>query len=149
MHRDPVLLGLVVLFAAGGCGAAPEAVPVQGRVVIAGQLADNISVQIVPVSAGDEPGVKASAVTDSAGKFTLRCEDGRGGAVPGRYHVLLEDLKVYANPRSDVPPDQRKNLIVSRVPRPYRAAGTTPLKITVEPKGAEAKVQEITLEVKP
>ena len=68
MHREHLLLGLMLLFGAGGCGVVPETVPVTGRVDIAGQQADNISVQFVPDSADGKPGFKASGVTDGAGR---------------------------------------------------------------------------------
>ena len=144
MHREHLLLGLMLLWGAGGCGVVAETVPVTGRVEIAGQQADDISVQFVPDSADGKPGFKASGVTDGAGRFTLHCEDGRAGAVPGRYRVLLDDLKVYANPRGDVPAAERKQLIAPRFGKKYRAVVSTPLKITVEPSAPE-----ITLEVKP
>lgn len=146
MHRERHLLGLLIVLICGGCGSAPETVAVQGRLEIVGQKADNVSVQFVPDSAGagTSSELKAWGVTDGEGRFVLRCEDGRAGAVPGRYHVLLDDLNVYANPRNDMPPEQRKKLVASRIPNTYRAAGSTPLKLTVEPKA-----QEIALEVKP
>jgi hypothetical protein len=144
MRSNGCLLGLAWLLSIAGCNSAPDTVAVDGTLQIAGQSADDISVQFVPDSANTDTAWSASGVTDATGKFTLRCQDGRPGAVPGHYRVLLDDLKVYANPRNNVPSQDRGRLIVTRVPKRYRSAGTTPLKLEVD-----AKPQQIMLEVKP
>lgn len=143
MCRNCRWMSLVWLLGIVGCNSAPATVEIDGVLQIASQPLDDISVQFIPDSASKETGWKASGVTDATGKFTLRCEDGRPGAIPGHYRVLLDDLKVYANPRNNVPQD-RGRLIVSRVPKRYRVAGSTPLKIEVQ-----AMPQQIKLEVKP
>ncbi|MCE9552632.1 MAG: hypothetical protein K8T91_04540 [Planctomycetes bacterium] len=143
MRSNCCLIGMACLLILAGCSSAPDTVEVNGALQIAGQPLDDISIQFVPDSANQEIGWKASGVTDASGKFTLRCEDGRPGAVPGHYRVMLDDLKVYANPRNNVPSQDRGRLIVSRVPKRYRSTSSTPLKIEVE-----AKSQPITLEVK-
>lgn len=136
---------LAVALLLGGCDSRPETVPVQGQLHVPGQQADQISLAFVPDSTGNAQNWRAHGVTDSAGKFTLRCEDGTSGAVPGPYRVILDDLKVYANPRNNAPPEEREQKrIVSRIPKTYRSAGTTPLK--VELKRGEP---EIALEIKP
>jgi len=144
MHPKRGWIGLALLLGVAGCGSSSATVAVEGQLQIAGQPADSISVQFVPDSASNHAGLKAAGFTDGTGRFTLRCEDGRGGAIPGRYHVLLDDLKVYANPRNNMPPEARAKLIVSRIPKAYRSAGSTPLKVVVE-----GKPQQVLLEVKP
>lgn len=143
MRSSCRMIYLTWLLVLAGCSSVPDAVAVDGTLQIAGQPLDDINVQFVPDSASNETGWKAAGVTDDTGKFTLRSEDGRPGAVPGHYRVLLDDLKVYANPRNNVPSQDREKLIVSRIPKCYRSTGTTPLKIEVE-----AKPQQVTLEVK-
>jgi hypothetical protein len=139
------MLAVLPVLLLGGCGSRPETTPVQGQLVIAGQQADQVSVVLVPDSSSGAQNWRAHGMTDSAGQFTLQCEDGTSGAVPGEYRVILDDLKVYANPRNNEPPQEREQKrIVSRIPKAYRSAGTTPLKVEVKLGGPE-----IVLEVKP
>jgi len=127
-----------------GCDATPETILLEGRLILPGQQADQISVVFVPDSARSGQNWRAHGVTDSAGKFTLRCEDGTQGAVPGAYRVILDDLKVYANPRNNAPPAELEaKRIASRIPKAYRSVGSTPLRFEVAAGG-----EEILLEVK-
>lgn len=63
------LAGMLVL---SGCsGNSPEIVPVTGTVTIKGRPYRNVLVTFVPTQPGLDGNMKASGVTDAAGKFTL------------------------------------------------------------------------------
>ena len=87
------LFGLAaVLSAVAGCGDSEKLVPAEGVVTINGTPAANISIQFMPDSLAGGVGPTSFAVTDAAGKFNLKTNDGRDGAVPGKHVVVLSDV---------------------------------------------------------
>jgi len=81
-----------VLVAVAGCGDSVTLVPAEGVVTINGTPAPNISIQFMPDSLAGGAGPTSFAVTDAAGKFSLKTNDGRDGAVPGTHVVVLSDV---------------------------------------------------------
>jgi len=81
------------------------------------------------------------AAADAEGRFRLRCDDQRDGAVVGWHHVLVEDLLPYAVPRDEKSPPTAA--VRSRVPPAYGTSAGTPLLVEVKP-GPQAVDLELT-----
>lgn len=83
--RGWLLIGVIAAGLAG-CGGAsgPPLANVAGTVTRDGQPVADADVMFMP-----EHGVPSSGKTDSAGHFTLKFNDGRPGAVPGKHRVLI------------------------------------------------------------
>lgn len=78
-----------------GCSSADPLVPVYGLVVIDGEPLSGASVTFYPASGG----VCSVATTDISGRFSLRTQDGRLGAVAGSHQVAVahpEDIPASA-----------------------------------------------------
>lgn len=140
MHRERarVVLSIVAMLSIVGCTQPAELAHVEGEIVRDGQPCDQILVTFVPTPNQTNSQLKSSAVTDAAGRFRLRTEDGQAGAIVGRHRVVLEDLRDYYLPRNDsapalqIPPP-------SRVLSGYRAAARTPLACEVRPGTNEVR----------
>jgi hypothetical protein len=90
-HAPTALVG-VVLAAAFGCGdGGPKTAEVSGVVTINGKPYGKAVVSFQPVGTKDNPnpGRGSSAYTDENGRFTLRTEDGKSGAVVGKHRVRI------------------------------------------------------------
>ncbi len=87
------VLGLAAALAAGGCGESVTLVPADGVLTINGTPAANISIQFMPDVLAGGSGPTSFAVTDADGKFSLKTNDGRDGAVPGTHVVVLADVE--------------------------------------------------------
>jgi hypothetical protein len=99
--RNALRLSLILcLGGAIGCGTAPPRGEVEGTVRSRGKPLANVLVTFVPDPDQKTAGLRASAQTDGAGRYRLRGEDRQPGAVVGAYRVVIEDLDVYAVPRS-------------------------------------------------
>lgn len=117
---------------------------VQELIVVQGVLKDdrgplpNVYVQFIPEEkpgstskeAREKPRIPASSgITDSNGRFTLRTNDGRQGAVPGMHLVILEDLDAAERARDDGGADTRET--PRRFSEDYARLEYTPLTSTV------------------
>jgi hypothetical protein len=148
LDHKVALFALSCMFALG-CGNK-ERVPVNGVVTLDGQPVAAALVKFVPVA---RDGHEATAMTDSAGNFSLGTLNSGDGAWRGSYKVCVQ--KIVADPAkeskiSDATPgtgaqtqgtDRRsilkdmkykKNLF----PKKYMNASTTPLEATVPPNGS-------------
>src|SRR5262245_8481867 len=94
-----LVVGLIVA-ACSGCGARVERGIVEGMVLRNGQALPNVLVTLLPDAAAGPASVRASGVTDAAGRFRLVAEDQRDEVVVGPYRVIVEDMAVYSAPRS-------------------------------------------------
>jgi hypothetical protein len=83
---------LLLLVLTGGCGGQPKVVPVEGVVKLGGKPAANILVQFLPDTRKGGSGPTSTGTTDEQGRFRLKAQDGRDGAVPGTHMVVLVDL---------------------------------------------------------
>ena len=90
--RTVGLMVLLVAFAASGCGSEEKLVPAEGVLKIGGKPAANVSIQFMPDAPNGKGGPTSSGRTDAEGRFKLKTNDGRDGAVPGPHTVILADL---------------------------------------------------------
>jgi hypothetical protein len=131
-----------------GCGNK-DRVAVNGVVTLDGQPVGGAFVKFVPVSSD---GHEATAITDSAGKFSLGTLNTGDGAWRGSYKICvqkiiadeaLESKMTDASPSTDSQTqgtDRRailKSMKYKRnvLPRKYMNASTTPLEAKVPPDG--------------
>jgi hypothetical protein len=49
--------------------------------------------RFMPDAVENNNGPSSSAITDESGQFTLKCDDGRDGAVPGNHVVTFIDME--------------------------------------------------------
>src|SRR5262249_42036293 len=119
----------------------------EGVVKLDGQPLGGATVVFTPV---DEKGQSASGLTKSDGTFKLTAANGKRGAVPGVYKVVVSHSEVMAAPGGGSPDPARMNDIMREtkkqaakeakskkalVPAKYRNAQTTPFNESVPPKG--------------
>lgn len=128
-------------------------VNVKGVVKLDGQPLGGATVVFTPVN---EKGKSASGLTKSDGTFELKNANGKTGAEPGEYKVVVSYSEVMAAPGGKSPDPTRMNDFMREtkkqaakeakskkavVPPKYRSVQTTPFQETVPPKG------KITLEL--
>jgi len=121
---------------------------VQGIVKLDGQPLGGAMVVYAPVD--EQRGQSASGLTKSDGTFELKTPDGKTGALPGEYKVVVSHSEVSALPSGQAPDPSQVNDMMkqmkrqaqkdaktkkSPVPSKYRSAKTTPFNETVPPKG--------------
>jgi hypothetical protein len=88
--RRPLNLLLLGPLLAAGCGGKSVALAeVSGTLSWQGAPLENVLVEFIPDEHGGTTGPRSAGVTDAAGRFALRCTDGRPGAVVGRHRVVL------------------------------------------------------------
>lgn len=139
-HSCWAVYALIAIGAGSGCARPPQVAEVVGQVTVDRAPHAKILVAFIPEGTHSRRQLKSSAVTDEQGKFRLRCEDGRDGAVIGPHRVVLEDITVYYLPRNDsAPPISASE--PARVPSLYRAATTTPLRFDVREGENEANFE--------
>jgi hypothetical protein len=137
------LLGLMLLGIAGCSGpTGPSTVPAKGTLTIDGQPADNVTITLSPVGAGEPASgqVKNGAFQLSTGT------SGKPGAVPGKYKVVLaqasatsmEDAKaMYTGGKGGKggPPKQTLSF-----PEKYKAAGTSDKEVEIKSGSNDLKI---------
>lgn len=84
-------MGFVVHCLSGCVPPAPRLVPAGGVVLIGGRPAADVSLQFLPDPIPGELRPTSFAVTDAAGRFHLKTNEGRDGAVAGGHTILLAD----------------------------------------------------------
>jgi hypothetical protein len=132
----PALVAALALSAAAGCGWFAPRGEVSGRLTLKGEPLAEVQVYFVP-EPGQETAGPAAGATDADGKYTLAEAEGRAGAAPGRYRVVLQDLQSgkrsarslanKAGARRDAP-DAAK----TRLPERYTSATATPLQFEIK-----------------
>lgn len=91
---------LALLLAALGCSSEYKVVQVSGRVTLNGKPLEGAWVSFQPVGSKDkDPGPGASAKTDKEGRYTLRIEPGRSGALVGKHQVRISTIEYDENSR--------------------------------------------------
>jgi hypothetical protein len=116
---------LAAIFLAVGCNSAPEVhlVPVKGKVTYRGQPVKYATVQFVPDGPSGGTGPSPTGRTDDGGTFTLTTQ-GRDGAPPGLYRVLVMSLGPalpprYSNPKTalqvTIPAEGKQDLVLALV----------------------------------
>jgi hypothetical protein len=102
-----------------GCGAPYQVAPVSGKVTLDGKPLPKVVVTFAPVGtpANRNPGPTAAAVTDAEGRYTLRLDPGKPGAVVGKCRVYVTTT-LEGRARGGDPPD---------APGPFRPAAKEPI----------------------
>jgi hypothetical protein len=120
--------------------------PVEGTIFAKdGQPLSGIEVVFLP-----EPGTsgpRSSGITDEAGHYRLRTDNGEDGAVAGKYHVVLCDVEAVSKrrfghfgrqpPTEVVKPHEeppKTGAELPRVPPRYGTFNATPLRAEVGPE---------------
>jgi len=80
-----------------GCSKKPPLAEVTGTVKMAGKPLGNVKVTFHPDPDKGTKGPASIGKTDASGQFTLKCEDGRSGALVGYHRAILTDLDVYGD----------------------------------------------------
>jgi hypothetical protein len=111
-----------------GCGGGPQFAEVEGKVTPNGKPLDKIRVEFNPTGSGP----RSVALTDAAGKFVLKADDGsRDGAVVGSHKVVLRDMGAFPDQlpkRAELEQDFAKGKKLQiRIKKEYADAATTPL----------------------
>jgi hypothetical protein len=123
-----------------GCGRSVTLGEVDGTVRLDGQPAGQVLVVFIP---DDPQQPQSTGVTDAEGRFKLRCNNARSGAVVGPHRVTLLDAAVAPGGRSrNDEPEEGATPPVSRVPDVYSRADRTPLRQMVA-----AGTQSVTIEI--
>jgi hypothetical protein len=90
-HRMALLVSLTGLLALTGCGGGIEEGPVSGTIYMDGKPLANVHVQFQPLGTKENPnpGRGSHGVTDESGRYTLRIDGVRDGAVVGKHRVAV------------------------------------------------------------
>lgn len=138
-----LLLGcsfVVSSFFVTGCGqSGPKTGQATGVVTYKGQPVEGANVMFSPTTQGQ--GVAAMALTDAAGKFTLQTAQGKAGAVPGEYAVMITKTEmVPTGEKVPKPEGGTEDVMTTKhlLPEKYRFPTSTPLKVKIE----DGKVNE-------
>ncbi len=121
-------LVLSVLVLVSGCPSdGPKTVPVKGTLTIDGKPATDVSITL----AGPDPTVPAASGKVENGSFTLFCgTEGKPGAVPGKYKVVLSaNAAVSPAMYQSGGGDPRKAKLP--FPEKYKAAGTSDKEVEI------------------
>lgn len=87
MPRFLIAAGLLVL---AGCGGEHKFAPVSGRVTLNEKPLADAWVMFQPIGAKDrDPGPGSVGKTDKEGRYTLRMDASRSGAVVGKHRVMI------------------------------------------------------------
>jgi len=91
MTRLRFLAAVGVLAVVVGCSDGPRFAPVSGVVMLDGQPYAKAVVSFQPIGTADNPnpGRGSSAYTDENGRFVLKHDDDRSGAVVGKHRVRI------------------------------------------------------------
>jgi hypothetical protein len=84
-------LALLILLAAAGCGSGPGYAPVSGVVTLDGKPYGEAVVSFQPIATegNPNPGRGSSGETDATGRFVLKTDDLKEGAVVGKHRVRI------------------------------------------------------------
>jgi len=133
------LAALAVSFLSG-CGRSVKLGDVEGTVRLDGQPIGQVLVVFIPE---DSQGPQSTGITDGEGRFKLRCNNARSGAVVGPHRVTLLDAAVAPGGRSrDDEPEEGAARPTSRVPDVYSRVDKTPLHQSVS-----AGTQSVTIDI--
>jgi hypothetical protein len=137
--RGFAMAALAVIFLSG-CGRSVKLGEVEGTVRLDGQPVGQVLVVFIPE---DPQGPQSTGITDAEGRFKLRCNNARSGAVIGPHRVTLVDGAVAPGGRSrDDEPEEGAARPTSRVPDVYSRVDKTPLRQAVS-----AGTQSVTIDI--
>jgi hypothetical protein len=105
VHLGASLSVLALLGCTGSGGGGPPVVPVSGKVMLDGKALAKANITFQPI--GDDgkatSAPESTGVTDDDGHFTLKCRDGREGAVVGKHRVDISQIDRERKPMNIVP----------------------------------------------
>lgn len=123
-----------------GCGQkGPKTAQATGVVTYKGQPVEGANVMFSPLTQGQ--GVAAMGLTDASGKFTLQTAQGKPGAVPGEYAVMITKTEMVSTGEKMPKPEGGTEDVMTNkdlLPQKYKFPSSTPLKVRIE----EGKVNE-------
>ncbi len=145
---------LVLAAAAGGCQRGPtwNLAPVEGTVTKGGRPLANVKVVFLADAEAGVEGLRSLGMTDEAGHYRLRTDNGDNGAAVGKYRVVVRDVSpkhlMHAMGEfqrkaaaKQLPPEAAKRLEEQRktaanavrIPPSYGHFNKTPLRVEVHP----------------
>jgi len=140
-----VVVALVCLGLAGCGPAGPKTAPVKGTLTIDGKAADNIQITFAPVDSS----LPTASGQVSNGSFELFTgAEGKKGAVPGKYKVVLaqmggtsqEEMKAAyqakTGRKSEAPAAPKATF-----PEKYKTPATSDKEVEVKPGSNEIKIE--------
>jgi hypothetical protein len=136
--RGARLLAVGLALAGAGCSNSVPVGEVEGTVRLKGAALTNVVVEFLPDPEKQTTGPRSTAVTDAQGRYRLRCDDQRNGAVVGWHRVVLID------PEEERPAQGQTRKSPPRVPSQYASAAGTPLR-----KEVKSGTQTIDLDLTP
>ena len=127
----PLVVVLLILINAAGCGDGRRAGTVSGKVTVKGQPLAEIGVNFEPQ--GEGAGRGSFGRTDSSGNYTLQFIDNdQAGAMVGQHQVTFRDLLSSTPQESDAGPMKKQTF---RFPQKYMSE---PLPFEVKPGANQA-----------
>jgi hypothetical protein len=136
------LLGGVLLLAVAGCGSQAAYTAVRGKVTLGGKPLAGVKVWFHPEHEGKEDLPYATGMTDNEGVYTLTSNNGKDGAMVGKYRVVVDwPPRERTDDRTRLPPQGPP------IPLPYTQATATPLSFEV--KAGEPQTIDLPLQVQP
>ncbi len=127
MYKYICLLSLLVL---AGCGgqSGPRTVKAAGVVTLDGAPVADANVTFVDEAAA----ITATAISDAQGRFALRHNAEKDGAVPGSYKVMVSKTVLGGNEKGGT-----EITITHGLPAKYSSTATSGLKETVPDSGKD------------
>jgi hypothetical protein len=134
--RCMCLAGAVV----AGCSSEKVAPvgEVDGVVTLDGKPLERARIEFHPNPADGVSGLRSTAETDHEGRFSLKCDDGRAGAVVAEHRVTVHDLLQYEGIKAESKhsPDYGSGELRppprARFPDTFSDLGRTPLRKKVK-----------------
>ena len=145
-----LLLPILLMLAAGCAPRRPAVVPAHGVVLLDNQPLPKAVVEFVPTAEGFEGEMKATAVTDEQGRFTLKCHwQDKDGAAVGKNKVLVyedappgADGSIAREAAAEAARLTKPPTLPNRpIPAKYGTVGSTPLDIEVKAGQTEYKLE--------
>jgi hypothetical protein len=90
MLRQLLVVSPLLLAAAAGCGGGYKLAPVSGKITLNGKPLADAWVNFQPIGEkGQDPGPGSVGKTDKDGRYSLRVDEKRDGAVVGKHRVMV------------------------------------------------------------
>jgi hypothetical protein len=108
------------LLLAAGCDSGPKYVPVSGVITLDGKPYGNAVITFQPVLTANNanPGRGSSAETESDGRFVLKTDEGKPGAVVGKHKVRIMSKGTHVSDNFDPQKGSPDGVLTAPTPRP-------------------------------
>jgi hypothetical protein len=121
-----VLAVLGLALTAGGCASGPRVVKVSGTVTRGGKPVDRLVVNFTP----EQEGKASWGITDKDGRYTLKYERDRDGALVGTHKVWFQVRA--ATPKEEIALAAGELKVHPEILQKYGNPKTTPLRVEVK-----------------